>query len=241
MKQVGLYFLFIILLSCNRQVDNSETLSNLLEKTFADSKSAMSDFVNKWEKDSVELLSKNPTDLEVNFIGIYKEVFNPFDYDNFGLEDFTNWTPYIGTKYIVIQSEMPYKIVDRVDTLIEYYNFVDTLKHFHPRIKFENVTTLYLTKDYQNTFKMFLGDPENETERQLFREKRKFLDNTFKMTFGYNWRVILTHPIIDGICISTDFKVATVDFTILQSGLRSYLVKENDKWTIKSTKTTWVE
>jgi len=241
MKQVGLYLLFIVIVGCHGQLDKSETLSTELEKTFADSKSVMLDFMDKWSKDSVELSNKNPTDLETNFFGIYKEIFNPFNYDNFGLDDWINWTPYIGAKYIVVQTEIPYKIVDHLDTLKTDYNFVDTLKYFRPKINFKNVKTLYLTKDYQNTFKMFLSDPTNETERELFREKRKFLDNTLNISIGYNWRVILTHPIIDGICISRDFNEATVDFTIVQSGLRSYLVKENGKWTIRSTKTTWIE
>jgi hypothetical protein len=118
---------------------------------------------------------------------------------------------------------------------------VDTLKNFLPQVNFNNVKTLYLANQYQNTFKQFLGNPRSEKERHIFIEKKEFLSSMVKTSLGYNWTAILTEPTIDGICISKDFMEATVDFTIMQSGLRSYLVKENKKWTLKATKDTWIE
>ena len=241
MRRVGLYIVLVVLIGCDRQPDKSDALSAGLEKTFADSKLVMSDFMDKWSKDSSVLSNNNPTDLETNFLAIYKEVFSPFSYKLYGWDKWADWTPFTGTRYIVVQSEVPYTIVDQVDTLVSDYNYVDTLKHFFPKVSFENVTTLYLNTDYRNTFIKFLGDPRNESEREIFREKVDFLENTLKLSHGYNWRAILTQPIVDGICISKDFKEATVDFNIVSSGLRSYLVKENDKWTIKTTKETWIE
>ncbi len=241
MRQVGLYILLVVLISCDGQPDRSENLSIRLEKTFADSKSVMSDFVDKWSKDSGLLTNDNPTDLEANFLAIYKEVFSPFNYKIYGWDKWEDWTHFTGTKYIVIQSEIPYAIVDQVDTVEFDYNYSDTLINFFPKVSFKNVTTLHLDSTYQDTFINFLGNPTNESEREIFREKVDFLENTLKLSHGYNWRVILTQPIIDGICISKDFQEATVDFNIVSSGLRSYLVKENDKWTIKTTKETWIE
>lgn len=228
-------------MGCAKQLDKSDSLNTELEKTFADSKSVMSDFVNKWSEDSDELSNDNPTDLETNFSAIYNEVFSPFSYQIFGWDEWADTTPFTRAKYIVIQSEIPYKIVSKVDTVESAYHFSDTLRNFFPRVSFDQVKTLYLSNDYQNTFTKFLGNPTNETEREIFSEKKNFLNNTLTLSYGYSWRVILTHPIIDGIYISTDFMEATVDLTILQSGLRSYLVKGDGKWTIKSTKTTWID
>jgi len=241
MRRVGLYILLITLVGCDGQLSKSELLSNELERTFTDSKTVMTDFMNKWSKDSEMLTNSNPTDLEINLTAIYKEIFSPFNYELFGWDEWNDWTPFTGTKYVVVQSQIPYKIVDQIDTIKSDYDYVDTLKNFFPKVNFENVTTLYLNNEYQNTFIKFLGDPTNEAERKIFREKKDFLDNTITLSYGYNWRVILTQPIIDGICISKDFKEATVDFNLVSSGLRSYLVKENDKWILKMTKNTWVE
>ena len=144
MRRVGIYIVLVVLIGCDRQPDKSDALSAGLEKTFADSKLVMSDFMNKWSKDSGVLSNNNPTDLETNFLAIYKEVFSPFSYKLYGWDKWADWTPFTGTRYIVVQSEVPYTIVDQVDTLVSDYNYVDTLKHFFPKVSFENVTTLYL-------------------------------------------------------------------------------------------------
>lgn len=187
------------------------------------------------------MINESPTDLEQECFGIYKEIFSPFDFKKFGWARWADWTPYSGTEFIVIQSEIPYKIVDNVDTLKSDHDYIDTLKNFLPRLDFKNVKTLYLANQYQTTFEKFLGNPQNEAERNIFREKKEFLNSLISTSLGYNWKAVLTQPTIDGICISKDFKEATVDFTIMQSGLRSYLIKENNKWTLKTTKTTWTE
>jgi hypothetical protein len=241
MRRLGHYLLLLTLCCCDKSSSKSELLSTELERTFKESQTVMSDFMNKWSKDSETLTNDNPTDLESNLLGIYKEIFSPFNYKLFGWDKWTDWTPFTGTKYIVVQSQIPYKIVDQIDTIKSNYDYVDTLNNFFPKVIFEDVTTLYLSNEYQNTFIKFLGNPTNESERRIFREKKEFLNNTLTLSHGYNWRVILTQPIIDGICVSKDFKEATVDFNIVSSGLRSYLIKENDKWTLKTTKDTWIE
>ena len=241
MRRLGLYILLMTLIGCDRQPSKSELLSKELERTFKDSQNVMSDLKNNWIKDSEALAHQNPTDLQTNFFAIYKEIFSPFNYQLFGWDKWTDLTPFTGAKYVVVQSQIPYKIVDQIDTTKSDYDYVDTLSNFFPKVNFENVTTLYLNNEYQNIFMKFLGNPKNEAERKIFREKRDFLENTFTLSHGYNWRVILTQPVIDVICISKDLKEATVDFNILSSGQRSYLVKESDKWILKTTKDTWIE
>ncbi len=241
MRLVLLYILLITLVCCEREASKRELLSSKLERTFTDSKTEMSDFMSQWSKDSESLKNNSPNELESNLFGIHKEIFSPFNFELFGWDKWTDWTPFTGTKYIVVQSQIPYKIVDQIDKIKSEYDFVDTLKHFYPGVHFDNVTTLYLDNEYQNIFIKFLGDPTNEAERTTFREKKDFLDNTLALSHGYNWRVILTQPIINGICVSKDFKEAIVDFNIVSSGLRSYLFKENEKWTIKTTREAWIE
>jgi hypothetical protein len=241
MKRLIIYFVVLTLIGCDRQADKSVALNENLESTFQNSKTVLTNFMDVWSKESLTMTNERPTELELECFGIYKEIFSPFDFKKFGWTRWTDWTPYFGTEFIVVQSEIPYKIVDTVDTLESDYVYIDTLKNFLPKVNFDNVKTLYLANQYQRTFKQFLGDPQNEIERDVFRQKKEFLNSEIPTSLGYNWRAVLTQPTIDGICISKDFKEATVDFTIMQSGLRSYLIKEDNKWTLKTTKTTWVE
>ncbi len=226
---------------CDIKTNKSDVMVNNLSTSFQNSKTTLTDFVNQWSQESLELQSDQLTDLEREIHEIYKVVYSPFEFERYGWTNWNNWTPYMLSSYIVIQQEIPFVKTDKIDTINFNYHYKDTLRNFTPNVHFKNVTNLYLTPTYQNVFKNFLGDPVNENEREIFREKKDFLKRALPISFGYNWRVILTHPLIDGICITNDFKKATVEFTLLQSGLRSFLVKENDAWKIASTKTIWIE
>jgi hypothetical protein len=235
-----LYFIILTITSCSKQVDNNDSLNKELETAFQNSRPTMNKFMDDWSNESLKMTNSNPTDLEQEFFQIYKIIFSPFDFEKFGWNESGNWTPYSGAKYIVIQSEIPYTIVNEIDTLADF-NYMDTLENFIPVVKFENVKTLYLVKQYRTALVDFLGVPQNFEERNVFWEKKEFLEPFIKSSLAYDWRAVLTQPTIDGIGISENFTEATVDFTIMQTGLRSYLIKANGHWTLKTTKMTWIE
>ncbi len=114
------------------------------------------------------------------------------------------------------------------------------------QIEFDNVTTLVLSPSYKKALENFFGSYENgklvnEQGRETFREKKRFVDDFLPLAMGYDYKVILTHPLITGIEISKDFQFAKVDFQLDESGLQSILRKEKSKWVILGTKTVWIE
>jgi hypothetical protein len=223
-----------------------ETSISLLESAFENSKVNVDHFLKDWSEYSKNMSCENTSQIEKEFLQIHRLIFNPFDYKLFGREDWT-WTRYVGSKYIVVQTEIPYKIVSNVDTTVYTENdFTDTLKGFCPKVEFDNVTTLVLSPSYKKALENFFGSYENgklvnEQGRETFREKKRFVDDFLPLAMGYDYKVILTHPLITGIEISKDFQFAKVDFQLDESGLQSILRKEKSKWVILGTKTVWIE
>lgn len=226
--------------------ERDEVSISLLEEAYKNSKVNVDAFLKKWAEYSQNLACQNNSIMQNEFAEIHRLVFNPFDYNKFGLKDWT-WTRYQGSKYVVVQTEIPYEIVAEVDTTTFSENtFTDTLKGFCPNVVFDSVKLLALTHTYKAALENFFGSWENgklveEPGRAIFREKRKFLNNYVPLAIGYDYRVILTHPLVTGIQISEDFKLAKVDFQVDESGLQSILKKEKSKWVILATKTVWIE
>jgi hypothetical protein len=107
MRLLILYFLVISLIGCNKPADKRVALNESLETTFQNSKTVLTNFMDIWSKESLKMKNESPTDLQLEFFGIYNEIFSPFDYSKFGWTRWNDWTPYSGAEFIVIQSENP--------------------------------------------------------------------------------------------------------------------------------------
>jgi hypothetical protein len=227
--------------ACNKQTDKSIELTNTLDNTFNSSRKELTEFLDNWAIETRNLKRETVDSVTLEIEKIYTTIFDPFDFEKLGWTGWKDKTMYTGNKYIIIQPEIPYSISNKIDTSNVSLNFIDTLRNFRPKIKFDNVETLYLTNEYQRTFENFLGNPKTESEKKIFYRKIEFIENVLRLPVGYDWKIILTQPYIDGIYLSTDMNEAIVEFTISQTGQQSYLKKENNSWRIIATKTIWIE
>lgn len=235
--------LLLFLISCSNTNNKNEELSRI-EDAYKSSKTIVSSFLDKWALDSKVLSNPNPSELEKEFLLIHQAVFSPFDYKRFGWDD-EGWAPFSGTKYVVVQTDFPFKKEAQIDSLKREITFSDTLKSIYPIVNFKDVKTLFLTPRYKSIFKEFFGDIQTDSlgyiDREIFWEKKAFFKNYLPLSLGYDYRIVLTQPLITGIQISNDYQNAIVGFELMQSGLRSILKKQDSKWVIVRTLTLWIE
>jgi hypothetical protein len=239
MKIILTHILVIVLsVSVLGQSKTCARKTSALEKAYTTkSTKLLTRFLDNWHKATKRELKKTRTlDSTSNIIySIHRELFDPFDYKKFGWDAWGDRTWFTGTKYIVIQDDIPFTTKCDMDTLNvdSDYTYTDTLFSFHPDIKFNDVKTLFMLEEYRCVAKQFIQANTFEKEMEYY-EKKVFLDTLLATTMKRNWTAIYTQPRVIGIALC-NYRLAVVDYEIASTGMRSWLKFENERWTIKDS------
>jgi hypothetical protein len=130
---------------------------------------------------------------------------------------------------------------------------VDSIMDFRPNIKVPGKLCVYLTTEHDKTLKAFLGDKHlplgsggimNPARSKGASEKRKkFLENHIKIWYGHwggYWQ-LKSYPVASSIIFDKDMQYARVNFRLVYEGGQAILKKIDGKWTLISSKITWIE
>ena len=202
-------------------------------------KGDLNKLLQKWSKASEVkgVRSDKLTGVEKVIYEIHNDFFNPFSFGFYGWEKWGETSWFTDSKYIVIQDKIPFKVVDRIDSLTDEMNCTDTIFNFRPQIKLSRAKTLYLLPDYQKAVRKFLDQGDQEDRYN----KLDFLDCCLKTTIKNDWTTIITQPEILSLYITSDFKSAVVDYRLASTGMRTTLTFKDSKWTVLKSKEMWIE
>ena len=130
---------------------------------------------------------------------------------------------------------------------------VDSIMNFRPNIKVPGKLCVYLTTEREKTLKAFLGDKHlpigsggimNPARSKGASEKRKkFLEHHIKIWYGHwggYWQ-LKSYPVASSITFDKDMQYARVNFRLVYEGGQAILKKIDGKWTLISSKITWIE
>jgi len=130
---------------------------------------------------------------------------------------------------------------------------VDSIVNFRPNINRNGKTPIFLTKKYAEILKAFLGNEYielgtggimNPARSKGESEKRKvFLENYVKIFHGHwggYWQ-LLSYPEAESITFDKNMEYARVDFRFVYQGGYAILKNQGGKWTLMSSKLTWIE
>lgn len=130
---------------------------------------------------------------------------------------------------------------------------IDSIEDFRPLIKCENKKVLYLTQDYEVLLNAFLGHESiplgtegimNPAKSKNDSEERKlFLENFIKIWYGHwggYWQLI-TYPLAYSITFDKNMEYARIDFRVVYEGGEAILKNNEGKWSLISSKKTWIE
>lgn len=131
--------------------------------------------------------------------------------------------------------------------------YSDTITNFHPPISLNNKGIVYLNSMYDMGLTTFLGTRIKKNKERLHYsyylsdkevEKRQlFLEQNIKIWRGHwgaYWQ-LLTYPQINVMVFDKDLTFVKIFFRIVYQGGETVLKKENGKWTLLSSKLTWIE
>lgn len=129
----------------------------------------------------------------------------------------------------------------------------DTIINFRPKISIDNKNIVYLNSSFNTGITSFLGTrikKKNErlnyvyylsekevTKRQAFIEKNIKI---WRGHWGAYWQ-LLTYPQVNIMVFDKNREYVKVFFRIVYQGGEAYLKKENGKWSLISSKLTWIE
>lgn len=229
------------------------------------SDSLLEKFLTKWSNDLKPNFPDNSfaNDTIKNVYEIYTEFYKPFDLLKLGNWEWENELN-SKSKFALVQNKLYYSIVS-LDSLNEskskYESEIkkeqiikkDSIIDFRPKLSFENHNILYLTPEYKTALNKFLGTqstkfgkpnimsvsrPKKESEK-----RHKFIRPYLPVLHGHwggYWN-IETSPTIYGFYLNKNLNQAKILFVVGYQGGESFLEKENGKWVIKESKTTWIE
>lgn len=199
-------------------------------------------FMDNWSlvsKDSGKDIT-TLTGIEKAVYQIHKDFFQPFNFKFYGWEAWGDRSWFTEAKYIIIQSKVPVQVVSRLDSLRDDAECNDTIFNFRPDVMFNQAVSLYLFPEYENAFKNFL-DRNCFIDQGIMNSKTQFLEKIVTTTLKNDWTTIITQPEILAVYLSKDHIDAIVDYRIASTGMRSFLQKENDHWSIRKSHQLWIE
>jgi hypothetical protein len=225
-----------------------------------DEKQPLLDFLNDWHERSKpispELLKKKPA-FEKAVYDLYRAFFKPAK------------RHYKDTQFIVIQNKINVYIVDSdlrrvfdakswdhtssVRDLPEISHLM--CKDFRPRIELEGKKLLYLENDRLAATLGFLTEDDDgyrmidryrdeDCEAEERKKKLRYLNSAMEIFpghWGVGWH-FETHPYINSLYFSSDFKKAVVIFRVYYGGGEALMSRQDDgDWKIVLMQDTWIE
>lgn len=160
------------------------------------------------------------------------------------------------TKYLIQTKRTPHR-TDTIETEDEegaFHSLVIKYKmdRFYPAICFDNKIPLFLTREYEKTIDIFLGNPPEFSgwyevpvrSQQCIEKREEFLENYVKIFRGHwgGWTKC-SNPQAMWITFDKNMKYAMIDYDFyFESGYQmctAFLKKEEDIWTFISAEIYW--
>ncbi len=261
LKKLILIISLLLYISCEKDNDITskygnippeswEILNELNESYDQQSKEKLYQILETWHNENMATKAENiDNDTVKNVYKLYIEFYTPFDIGRLGGSEWGNEL-YADVSFDIIQNRIYY------DFAYESLSVVipDTIIDFRPELNFKNgVKTLYLTENYEYALNDFLGneyDPlgtggimNPASAGGSSYEKQQFLNNYLKIIYGHwggYWH-LETHPEVYRISFDENMNNATVYFRIVYEGGEANLTKQDNEWTLLSSRLTWVE
>lgn len=184
---------------------------------------------------------------------IYKAFYSP---DN--PTQLVNWEsfhiPRANLAYYVIQNMIYYSVMSDFEIFQFETSKIDSIINFKPQLEqLGQERILYLTDEYDSALNGFLGSEHHKfgtgnimspAYAKGESEKRyKFLKKHLHILHGHwgGYYHLETHPIVGVVVMNKQLSKAKVHFRYGYEGGETTLRKENGKWEIQSSKTTWIE
>ena len=224
-------------------------LQSRLEKAFtSNSKDSLVDFLKEWNsiipKSSKDYINQNDT--IKNIYSLFLDLYKPYSFGNLNTE-----TPYeIKDEYVLIPNQIEYNVVpeDTFKILSKNFSLYEDYKsklltNFRPTTCVNPKKQLFLTKEYKEAFKSFLGTKHSEVgEGDIMNPSQPKGESFTKFIFVRQYLPIMeghwggywyfeTFPIVYRIIFDENFNNALVDFRDGYRTVMQYKVtKQKDKW-----------
>ena len=261
MRIITFFLIFIFTVNLNAQDKNKiAQFEKLFENAYKkNSNDELKKILNRWNLafQSVDLDNLN-NPAEKSIYELYKIFYKPKDLLKLGNWEWENKLNE-NSEFVIIQSKISYSILDleslkninenkRGNVLKK-----DSIINFRPQIDFDKSKILYSNINYNLALTKFLGSqstkfgkpnimsvsrPKKESEKR-YKFIRPFIPVLHGHWGGY-WQ-ILTNPTIYALDFNRELTEAKIYFQVGYEGGETYLIKENQNWTIKESKTTWIE
>lgn len=192
-------------------------------------------FFDDWAQYSQNFEYNREDSLRKNIEEIFIAAYHPFDVEEYG------WMgrPYHYIyKYVVIPTEIAYKVGDSISSDDILDEKLDTLKFFYPKVTVGNAKIIYNVDVYKEILEQFLPEVK---EKRSNRERLYFLDCYINTPMSLRKRKYTTDPSISRILISPDFNDAYVTMRLISTGLGISLNKENGSWKMTGVEHLWIE
>jgi hypothetical protein len=152
-------------------------------------------------------------------------------------------------------SESVLEIYSPYDSFYKEENEIltDSITDFRPSINCNGKKPVYLTSEYDNILNIFLGNTQiTFGEENIIKpasssgesEKRKqFLEKLIKICYGHwggYWQ-LHSYPTASRIVFDRKMHYAKVYFRMVYQGGEAILKNENGKWSLISSRLTWIE
>lgn len=256
--------LLIVLLSCKQEKQTGTFSNQLLNRLEACSKRKSIDgnfdgfkyFFEDWnksiEQNKIEIIDQNDT--VHNIFEVYRLIYRPFELPTLGAWEGENRLN-SSCEYAVIQNKIFYSVIpsNNLDDFDWKKSKRDSIVDFRPPIELGKDKILYLTSDYQKALRNFLGTESTDVgEENLMHpsipegesaDRYLMLRPYIPIIHGHWGRYwhLETHPYVSIIILNKTMTKAKIDFRVGYEGGEAILEKDDNSWTIKESKSTWVE
>ena len=225
---------------------NTHHLGNQLEKAYqSDSEAMLKDFFKTWKAgipaySDVEIADFSKEVRQV--YAIFKEFYSPTDLGRITNGTHENFETQF--KYIVVQNQLNYAIVD---TNPDYYFYEGVEKidkkisDFRPPCNDLDLPVVYLTDEMDSLIYAFFFD--EGTAKDDFGDRVDFLRQFMQLTH-HHWVPEFhkaTMPNISTIIFNETFDKARVSFRVFYQFGHANLDYENGRWVLKESKLTAIE
>jgi hypothetical protein len=202
------------------------------------------------QSNSKDFIEQNDTIKAV--FDVYREFYKPRDLLKLGKWEWGNELN-SNSKYVVIENKLLFSIDDNFEEFNWQNAKQDSIINFRPPIDLETNEVLYLTEEYSEAFRRFLGNessevgegnlmnpskPEGESENR-YKMIRKFIP-VLQGHWGRHWH-LETHPAISTIILNKSLTKSKVHFRVGYQGGETLLEKRNRAWAIINSQATWIE
>lgn len=189
-------------------------------------------FFEKWSETSSKVEMKNESTIAKILNDIFLAVYHPFNYEKY---DWLARPEDSVFRYVILPSEIKYKITNELINERDVSFGMDTLKWFYPNPNLGYAKKLLDIAPFKKSMELFLEEDSYE--------KLCFLGscNSINTPISYNWKDYRTTPEIRYILINKRLDKAVALLRIVSAGVSIELSFKNNKWNVEKVNQLWQE